>query len=250
MATKFLKSPNGGIYKDSNGNLVAVEPERVIRDIDGSIPASTLEDISVSTGTASTNGVTYIRATMKGEVTYTDNTHDTINYYIDLPIKAGEGVTIEAQPVTEGSQAGNKQLVISASGGGGTTLQRFTATITLSTPLVNEAIKNAWKLLSAILRIAKGKVTITGSSNAGGAGCFSIEQPNDDVKVRLFQGLYGTSWQTSNETVMLETNRFGSEVKLAKFNDNWSDGTFKRTYSSPSSTGVKIQYWNDTEITI
>lgn len=27
MATRFLKSPNGGIYKDSNGKLVAVAYE-------------------------------------------------------------------------------------------------------------------------------------------------------------------------------------------------------------------------------
>lgn len=101
---------------DYIGKVAGASSDKVIRDIDGSITASALENISVSTGTAS-NGVAYIRAFMKGEVTYTNNTHDTINYYIDLPIKAGDGVTIEAQPLEGGT--GNKQLVISASGGGG-----------------------------------------------------------------------------------------------------------------------------------
>lgn len=101
---------------DYIGQLAGASGGKVIRDIDGNIPASALENISVSVGTAS-NGVTYIRASMKGEVTYNDNTYDTINYYIDLPIKAGDGVTIEAQPLEGGT--GNKQLVISASGGGG-----------------------------------------------------------------------------------------------------------------------------------
>ena len=101
---------------DYIGRLAGASGGKVIRDIDGNIPASALENISVSVGTAS-NGVTYIRASMKGEVTYDDNTYDTINYYIDLPIKAGDGVTIEAQPLEGGT--GNKQLVISASGGGG-----------------------------------------------------------------------------------------------------------------------------------
>lgn len=244
MATKFLKSPNGGIYKDSNGNLVAVEPERVIRDIDGSIPASTLEDISVSTGTASTNGVTYIRASMKGEVTYTDNTHDTINYYIDLPIKAGDGVTIEAQPLEGGT--GNKQLVISASGGG-TTLNKYTASFSLSSSSIT--VDNV-RLIYKILTEAKGKIIVRttldvytvgrlyyNETNYISIGFYTMDpygSPTNAYTVRFYSITCNTD--TNSASIYADSTRF-------------TGGTIA-TGSTTSLFSVNIIYENDAEITL
>lgn len=241
MATKFLKSPNGGIYKDSNGKLVGVEPERVIRDIDGSIPASTLEDISVSTGTASTNGVSYIRATMKGKVTYTDNTHDTINYFIDLPIKAGDGVTIEAQPI-EGA-TGNKQLVISASGGGGgTTLNKYTATINYS----QESAR------ARITRIFKNAKSVTAwEENYNGPVTFSVN--NYNIVCCSVIGCYASGTKVMIFMEWLDSGTFQKSFKSYVFsvtNSDTGEITVKQEDGVLSNMSrMQITYYNDTEIT-
>lgn len=238
MATKFLKAQNGGIYKDSTGKPIAVEPERVIRDIDSSIPASALEEISVSTATASTNGVTYIRATMKGEVTYTDNTHDKINFDIELPIKAGDGVTIEAQPIAGGT--GNKQLVISASGsGGGATLNKYSVDLYTGNAtritLLNNIIKNAKRVVANIyvsINSANYMFPVTfGNTYGGGVTMSGLRVRTDSIDV-----LY---W---------ETNVTDGYVCLAQ-------GTSELVpthHTIPFGTArhrIYLSYWNETEIT-
>lgn len=192
-----------------------------------------IEYVSTFTGTKS-NGVVYIRALMKGEVDYTDNTHDTITFDIELPIKAGEGITIEAQPTSAGG-TDNKQIVISASSSGGTTLNRYEININGAIP------SNVITRIQNVLKFAKGRVF-----------GYYTNFPNSVFYVNPY----------GNEIVWY---RFGSSVD---FNIVGADSVTYRayTYSPPSSNGgnvtctfstnyslatnpITICYYNDTEIT-
>lgn len=240
MATKFLKSQNGGIYKDSTGKPIAVEPERVIRGIDGSIPASSLEDISVSTETAS-NGVTYIRAQMKGKVNYTDNTTDTIQYDIDLPIKAGDGITIEAQPLAGGTR--NQQLVISASGGGGATLNKYTVRAQYDgkneRALIYRILQNS-KSASIYEEMVRGPVTFC-IDRYGYLRWSAIGSYTSGVKNFVY-----LSWDSSG--ALERSTEYDYRFVVA--DEQTGEITVKRDiFYLNQSSYLDITYYNETEIT-
>ena len=262
---------------DYIGQLAGASGGKVIRDIDGSIPASALENISVSVGTAS-NGVTYIRASMKGEVTYEDNTYDTINYYIDLPIKAGDGVTIEAQPLEGGT--GNKQLVISASASGGVSDVQINDTSIVSDSVANipYASASASGVVSTGDQIFKGEKTFIGvinSSYTGSSLAFTLNPNNgqlycfkNNTRTKTsslgIKGVENTKW----DYVYTSQLNNGGDIDIPTYTgtlmvapSTWSTGT-SGSVTLPSAGLYEVKstldivvihtslYWNGSNVTL
>lgn len=126
------------------------------------------------------------------------------------------------------------------SSGGGTTLNKYTYTVSQ-----NEASSINYERVRKICLNSKGKVEITFNyfSNCSGT-CSTMYNNADAVIINYLANQSSLSNFVVGGCYLLGSNVYS--VKCMKLNE---DGTFSYTTQNPFSAGVKIIYYNDTEIT-